>query len=159
MVSALQKTRRSKFSLDQENFIRAYDGDLRATCNAANVRISDARKWLRRKPVREAILARGIKDPALERFVATRIERQEFWTEVMFSRKEETLTRLKASELLGKSECDFVDRRIVTGPDGGPVQSVNLNVNAGTTMDDLEERLAMLRGKKVSGGEIPRFED
>ena len=53
-------------------------------------------------------------DPALDRFIATRMERQEFWTEIMFAKNEETLTRLKASELLGRSECDFVDRRIVT---------------------------------------------
>lgn len=161
MVTALQKLPKRKsptFTVEQDKFILAYDGDLVATCNAAGVRVSNGYQWLKSNKIRTAILARGVKDPALVRFIATRAERQEYWTEIMFKKSEETTTRLKASELLGRSECDFVDRRIVTGPDGGPVQSVNLNVNAGTTMDDLEERLALLRGGEKKVGVDKRLE-
>lgn len=42
--------------------------------------------------------------------IATRAERQAFWTAVMLDVDEEMATRLKASELLGKSEADFKER-------------------------------------------------
>lgn len=42
--------------------------------------------------------------------IATRAERQAFWTAVMASDKERTADRLKAAELLGRSEADFVER-------------------------------------------------
>lgn len=42
--------------------------------------------------------------------IATRAERQAFWTQVMTSASERTTDRLKAAELLGKSEADFVER-------------------------------------------------
>lgn len=42
--------------------------------------------------------------------VASRAERQAFWTEVMLNPRERTADRLKAAELLGRSEADFVER-------------------------------------------------
>jgi phage terminase small subunit len=42
--------------------------------------------------------------------IATRQRRQEFWTGVMVNGQAEMKDRLKASELLGKSEGDFLDR-------------------------------------------------
>lgn len=42
--------------------------------------------------------------------IANRHQRQEFWTGVMDDKKADMKDRLKASELLGKSECDFTDR-------------------------------------------------
>lgn len=42
--------------------------------------------------------------------IATRLERQEFWTSVLRSEDESMKDRLKAAELLGKSEGDFLER-------------------------------------------------
>lgn len=42
--------------------------------------------------------------------IADRAERQRFWTEFMRGVEIHPLARLKASELLGKSNADFVDR-------------------------------------------------
>lgn len=42
--------------------------------------------------------------------IATREDRQSFWTEVMRDKLEKMVDRLRASELLGKSQADFVDR-------------------------------------------------
>jgi phage terminase small subunit len=42
--------------------------------------------------------------------IADRAERQRFWTEFMRGSDVHPLARLKASELLGKSNADFVDR-------------------------------------------------
>lgn len=42
--------------------------------------------------------------------IATREERQAFWTEVMKSTNEAMRDRLKASDLLGRSQADFIER-------------------------------------------------
>ncbi|MDP2270930.1 MAG: hypothetical protein Q8K32_09385 [Archangium sp.] len=41
--------------------------------------------------------------------IANRAERQAFWTSVMLDSKERTTDRLKAAELLGRSEADFTE--------------------------------------------------
>jgi len=51
--------------------------------------------------------------------IATRRERQVFWTQLMMDDLEKATDRLKASELLGRSETDFVERK-----------DVNVNANA-----------------------------
>jgi len=48
--------------------------------------------------------------------IATRKERQEFWSDTMKDEKYDIQQRLKASELLGKSEADFVDRLVIDKP-------------------------------------------
>ncbi len=45
--------------------------------------------------------------------VATRRERQEFWTKIYKDENIPMADRLRASELLGKSEADFVDKHIL----------------------------------------------
>jgi phage terminase small subunit len=65
--------------------------------------------------------------------IATAIERQEFWTSVMYGHlsfaDEEKGTkvvpnwneRIKASELLGRSQGQFLDKKEISGADGGPL--------------------------------------
>ena len=53
--------------------------------------------------------------------IATREERQSFWSKVMNSGDQSMSDRLRASELLGKSQADFVDRKELTGKDGAPL--------------------------------------
>ena len=55
--------------------------------------------------------------------IMTRQERQAFWTLVARSKDEDMKDRLKASELLGKSQGDFINRTEITGANGGPVVS------------------------------------
>ena len=62
----------------------------------------------------------GSEKAKLRRLVADRKGRQEFWTQVMDDPEESMINRLRASELLGKSEGDFLQR--IGGPDGGPVE-------------------------------------
>ena len=53
--------------------------------------------------------------------VATRQLRQQFWTKTMNDTSETMANRLRASELLGKSEIDFVEKRItVAEPEAVP---------------------------------------
>jgi len=55
-----------------------------------------------------------LKNSTLERFrglaIATRQERQQFWTHVMMDEDVKMEHRLRASELLGRSEGDFIDK-------------------------------------------------
>lgn len=98
-----------------------------------------AHRLLRNGEVRAALKEREKEE--VRPLVATRQERQAFWTAAMGGVLEQTLPdgsrmklpvemkdRLKASELLGRSEADFTDK--VAGADGGPVQVV-FNVNRG----------------------------
>jgi hypothetical protein len=63
---------------------------------------------LRKPKIAAAIRARQENDPA----VASREERQRFWTTVMRGGEGATLRdRLRASELLAKSGGDFIERR------------------------------------------------
>lgn len=57
--------------------------------------------------------------------IAAREERQAFWTETMRSQDQTMRDRLKASELLGKSHADFIERKEISGPNQGPI-SVDL---------------------------------
>jgi len=71
--------------------------------------------------VQQAIAQRAAHDPA----VWTRIQRQQFWTDVAAGQGRYAKTpiqhRLKASELLGKSQADFVERHELTAGNGGPI--------------------------------------
>ena len=73
--------------------------------------------------------------------IAEREERQAWWTAVMRGEPAEDGTvptiseRLRASEILGKAQGDFVERRKVTGRDGGPIEAQGLSalLEAGST--------------------------
>ena len=81
-------------------------------------------RLLRNVKVRDAIDRRVNSDPG----IATRDARQRFWSAVMHGKKPFQKTamkdRLKASELLGKSQADFVEQHVHTGKDGQPIETV-----------------------------------
>jgi len=60
--------------------------------------------------------------------IATREERQAYWTSVMRGEPDSegnrptNSERLRASEILGKAQGDFLERREITGAKGGPVE-------------------------------------
>lgn len=106
----------------QQAFVDAYDGNGTAAARAAGYKGTDnalgvqAHALLRNPKVLAAIQARTNLAPSLRAdvtqaaHIATRAERQAFWTQVMFDQSKKMTDRLKAAELLGKSEADFVDR-------------------------------------------------
>ena len=67
--------------------------------------------------------------------IATREERQSFWTAVMRDSEQEMKDRLRAAELLGKAHADFLDRHEHSGPNGGPIR---------TAADLTDEQLAAI---------------
>jgi len=74
--------------------------------------------------------------------IATRDERQQFWTSVLRGEAHQGevprfADRLKASELLGKAQADFVDRHEVTGKDGAPIQQETALTLEGKSIEEL----------------------
>ncbi len=99
----------------QAKFVASYAGNGVEACRAAGYKGDDnalavmASKLLRIAHVAAAIRARESK--VLAPLIATRQERQKFWSDVMQGREEAGLNdRLRASELLGKSEADFTEK-------------------------------------------------
>lgn len=108
----------------QQRFVDAYDGN--ATQAAADAGYKGNRKTLEAvgrenlgKPRIAAAIA-GRESVRAAPTIATREERQQFWTDVMYGKHSKMVDgqavgadwkdRLKAAELLGRSEADFVDK-------------------------------------------------
>jgi hypothetical protein len=127
-----------RLSQKHKLFVEAYDGNLIEAMRVAGYEGSDM--YLKQKGellMEEPLIIEAIKErskyiASLKNAIATREERQLLWTQIMKNedpyRKEELdpngvpipegnipiPIRLKASELLGKSEADFVDKVDVT---------------------------------------------
>lgn len=74
-----------------------------------------------RLPVVAAALER-LRETETRTSIATRQERQEFWSSVARDPEEQMKYRLKAAEMLGRSQADFVDRKEITGANGTDLQ-------------------------------------
>ncbi len=106
----------------QRRFVNIYAGNAEAA--GREVGYGPAQSWrLIQKPeIIEAIRAREAETAA--RDIATREERQRFWTATMRDESRDVYSRMRASELLGKSFADFTDK--VAGADGGPLKATVL---------------------------------
>lgn len=110
---------KKSLSVRMRKFAVAYDGNGVAACEAAGYKGSKATlaqqayRLLRNDDVRALIDAR--EEGSLMRLTLSRVERQELWTEIAADPEAKTRDRLKASELLGKSEGDFTERLEVKG--------------------------------------------
>lgn len=102
------------------HFVAIYNGNIQETAKTVGFHPAYARRMINDPLIRDALQNRNeeIKAPG----IATREERQQFWTQVLNDSKIEMKDRLRASELLGKSNRDFVERVEQSGPNGGPVQ-------------------------------------
>lgn len=112
----------------QQAFVDAYDGNGVTAARKAGYTGSDAAlatsasRLLRHAEVSAAIKRRNVvvekaRSQAIEQAgrIATRAERQALWTQVMENTKERTIDRLRAAELLGRSEADFTEKVLVQG--------------------------------------------
>lgn len=102
-----------------EAFVAAYDGNALATMRRVRPALSDAaarkaaKRIMKRLDILEAIKKRELREhrPA----ILDRRARQEFWSSVTQDEKQDMAHRLKASELLGKSEADFTENLKLSG--------------------------------------------
>ena len=104
----------------QLRFINAYDGSVKDAAKIAGLSYDYCRKIVTKPHIVCHLRARS--DTTNNKLIATRQERQEFWSKTVRDSSESMQFRLKASELLGKSEADFVDRVEESGPGGGPIE-------------------------------------
>lgn len=111
-----------KGSEKQIKFLNVYDGtNLKEAAAIAGLSYGYARILITKPNILQAIQERSSKENSS--LIATRQRRQEFWTETMEDQGKDMKDRLRASELLGKSEADFVERVEQSGPDGGPIEN------------------------------------
>ena len=113
-------------SVKQRRFVEAYDGNATAAAIAAGYSPKTARlqghKNITKDNILEAIQSRETK--RMKSTILTREERQAFWSDIIRSEDEKNImAKLKASELLAKSEGDFLDRHELTGKDGAPLDA------------------------------------
>ena len=101
----------------QQAFVNAYTGNAaeaaRQAGYSAKTAYSIGQELLNKPEIVDAI--RGRAEEAQKPLIATRKQRQKFWSEVMLDPSQEMQHRLKAAELLGKSECDFSERLQIDG--------------------------------------------
>ena len=92
----------------QARFIDCYSGNIKEAAALAGLSYDYARRLVTKSHIREAI--RNRQDTEVRRHrIATRQQRQQFLTKTMNDDSLNTGDRLRASELLGKSEADFID--------------------------------------------------
>ena len=78
--------------------------------------------------------------------IADRKERMELWTDIARDGGEKTADRLRATELLGKAQGDFIER----------TENKNLNVNAQLdrlevlTNEQIDELLEIVEAKRLA---------
>ena len=104
----------------QQRFVELYDGNATESAKKAGYSSKSAEKigrdLLRNTTVAEAIRRR--EEQTIKPLIASRQRRQEFWTATMQDAEQAMRDRLKASELLGRSEGDFLERHDLTSSDG-----------------------------------------
>ncbi|MDR0476386.1 MAG: terminase small subunit [Desulfobulbaceae bacterium] len=117
-----------KLTVKQRRFIEAYDGNateaaIKAGYSQKTAAVVGAEN-LTKPYIAQAIQEREEKEARSR--IATRQKRQEYWTKVMLDESQPIMARLRASELLGKSEGDFLERHEITGQNGGPVKVLDM---------------------------------
>jgi phage terminase small subunit len=130
------------FTFKQKRFIELYDGN--ATKAAVEAGYSPktayciAHENLKKPEIIKAIQERG-KEERMSK-IANRQDRQAFWSEVMDNEELEMMVRLRASELLGKSEADFKEKLEIEGD----IKHIPM-----VEQFDLDERIRILRESSV----------
>jgi phage terminase small subunit len=101
----------------QRKFVAAYTGNASEAARAAgyseHTAAEQGYRLLRNVQVRRALLAR--EQGQVEKLMLTRRERQELWSEIAVDTSQPIMARLRALELLGRSEGDFTDRVELSG--------------------------------------------
>jgi phage terminase small subunit len=111
-----------KFTPKQRKFIEFYNGNASEAARLAGYSGSDntlrvtAHHLIRNPNIQRAI--RDRENRAINKGVMTRQERQEFWTTIALDKEKELKDRIRASELLAKSEGDFLERLELSTDEG-----------------------------------------
>ena len=138
-----------KLTAKQQRFVDAYDGNATKAAIAAGysekTAYSAGQRLLKNVEILTAIQER--ENRRIQPLIMTREERQTMWSEIARDKGERTQDRLKASELLGKSEADFVERQEISGPDQGPVLIMDAEMTTNLLQRASQIAEAVLSGK------------
>lgn len=126
-----------KLTEKQRKFVEAYMGKANGNATEA-ARLAGysgnrvtleamGRENLGKPRIAEAIEKRQGDDP----LVASREERQQFWTEMMRDKGADPKDRLRASEILGKASGDFIERIDHTSG-GKELSTINVTIHRAT---------------------------
>lgn len=100
------------FTTRQQRFIECYSGNATQAAIQAGYSEKTARsagqRLLTNVDIQSVIRSR--EEQRRSELIADRVKRQIFWTAIMRDESESMTARLKASELLAKSEGDFLER-------------------------------------------------
>lgn len=117
LVKKLEESRKNKLDFFEQIFVDAFIGDIPKTLSvleAAGVKISQgyAKKIYSQQKVKTAIKARG-DHPIRTELILNVEELQVFWTQLALNSYDDKI-RLKSSELLGKSQGAFIEKKEIT---------------------------------------------
>lgn len=114
-----------KLTAKQKKFVEAYCGNATDAARQAGYKQPEAIGFenLRKPQIKAAIETRDA--GSKKKRIASREDRQNFWSQTMDDPELDLKDRLRASELLGKSNADFIERReskhSYMGKDGKPL--------------------------------------
>ena len=94
----------------QQKFVELYTGNATEAAKLAGYSTPKTAGKRCLENVHICTLIKEKRDKECKPHVLSRIERQEYWSDVIRDTDESTANRLKASELLGKSEGDFITK-------------------------------------------------
>ena len=106
-----------KLTDNQWLYVNNYCGDIKETAKRIGLTHQYCRKLNTDKRIVDAIRQRRAAEP-IKIGIASRQDRQAWWSHLMQDDTVGMGDRLKASELLGKSEVDFTDRHLVQADTG-----------------------------------------
>jgi phage terminase small subunit len=117
-------------TIRQQRFVALYQGNATEAAIQAGYSAKTARsigqRLLTNVDIQEAIQTREKK--AMRTHIADREQRQEFWTAAMQDTEQAMRDRLKASELLGRSAGDFLERHDLTNSDGSMTPKATVQI-------------------------------
>ena len=94
----------------QAQFCAEYTKDFNATQAAIRAGYSEKTAYSIGQRLLKNVEIQQAMNEHRDRGIADRETRQKFWSDTMQDDNEDMKNRLRASELLGKSECDFIER-------------------------------------------------
>jgi phage terminase small subunit len=103
---------KDKLTTKQRLFVEAYNGNASEAALKAGYSKKTA-PFIGSENLKKPQLAQAIADRQkvkIDKLIATREDRQRFWTSVYNDKNASMSDRLRASELLGKSEADFTEK-------------------------------------------------
>lgn len=139
----------------QRRFVALYDGtNVEFLSEKLGIRVETLKAWAKHPKIIDAIDKRdSLEDGPI---IASRVERKEFWTHIMFSEGVDMKDKLKASELLGKSECDFSETRVLKGVGSGTTVIINTGVPRAPDDPDVQ---IIREEPEISEAEVVTIED